>query len=143
MKNTIFLSLLLLTISCNQSDQGNTPVEPITPKPEYTLEDAGEWEDIKNEHLPNVTIDRTKMKNNIRVMIPGRRFSDSHYIEKIGIMNSDKVDLDVEVPANRLEPEVTLTLNPLPSDLERTKIFVKCNLHDLWTVSLEKILNKK
>lgn len=137
-----FFFLFSLTY-CNADQDSNTPVEPITPKQEYTEEDAGEWEEIKNEHLPIVTIDRTQSEKNISVQIPGRNFSNTHYIEKIGIMDRDKIDLTVEVPQNKLEPSVTLTLKPIPSDLDTTKIFVKCNLHDLWTVPLTKVIDKK
>lgn len=140
---TIPIFSLAFLSYCNAEQDMNTPVEPITPKPEYTEEEAGEWEEIKNEHLPIVTIDRTQFEKNIIVQIPGRNFSNSHYIEKIGIMDKDKVDLAVEVPQNKLEPSVNLTLKPIPSDLENTKIFVKCNLHDLWTVPLTKVVNKK
>lgn len=111
------------------------------PKEEYTAEDAGEWESIKEEHLPQVELDPKEGFVNIK--LDGKKFNPSHYIERIGIMNQDKADLVSQPITRESEPKASFVLKPFPSDLEKTKIYVKCNLHDLWTVSLAEAIGKK
>jgi desulfoferrodoxin (superoxide reductase-like protein) len=131
----IFLFILALIVSCAQ-EQEPTKVEPITPKPEYTAEDPAEWESVKSDHLPFV--EAIPSEGTIYIKVPGKDFNPSHYIEKIGIMNKDKQDLDVKAFGREDVPEAKFTIKPFPEDWKNTKIYVKCNLHDLWTTTLEK-----
>ncbi len=121
-------------------DQDSQKVEPKTPQEEYTEQEAGEWESIKDVHLPKVEIDSKAGK--VSVQLEGKNFSQSHYIERIGVMNADKVDLASKPFSRGESPKANFILNPFPSDLEHTKVYVKCNLHDLWTVSFSEALRK-
>lgn len=130
-----FFIILLSFVSCAQIEEDSSQkVEPRTPKAEYTAEDPGEWESIKDSHLPVVEMD-TK-SGVVFVRLQAKNFDLSHYIERIGIMNADKMDLVSKAFQRGEEPKAEFVLKPFPSDLEHTKIYVKCNLHDLWTVSL-------
>lgn len=106
-------------------------IVPKIPKPEYTEKDAGEWDLIKNDHVPIIKINSKSKKNNIEIRVNGN-FSDQHYIERIGIMDENKQDLAGINLKKLQELNVTLTLDPIP-DNPRIKVYVKCNLHDLWT----------
>lgn len=136
----IWLILFLLLSSCVQMEE-EQKVEPKTPKEEYTAEDAGEWESIKEDHLPIVELD--PKEGVVNVWLNPKKFNPNHYIERIGIMNQDKVDLVSKPFGRQEEPRVSFVLKPFPSDLERTKIYVKCNLHDLWTVTLAEVISQK
>ena len=100
--------LILLNFQCTNEEGNNQPppekIIPITPKPEYTEKEAGEWEEIKDEHLPKVKID----------------------------FKQDLAGKSLEV---NQKPEVVLSLNPIPEN-PKVKVYVKCNLHDLWTKPL-------
>lgn len=138
MKKSVFLIFILSILGCAQEDQEK--VDPITPKPEYTATDAAEWEPIKSDHLP--IVDVNIKEKTIHVIVPGKTFDTSHYIEKIGIMDRDKVDLAVKSFDREEKPETTIQLKSFPEDWKHTKIYVKCNLHDLWTTTLEEEIEK-
>lgn len=135
-----FIFVMVFFVGCAQMEEDSQKAEPRTPKAEYTREDAGEWESIKDFHLPIVEIDRKS--GGVSVQLSSKNFDHSHYIERIGIMNGDKVDLASKPLQRGDEPRADFILKPFPSDLERTKIYVKCNLHDLWTVSLSEALQQ-
>ena len=133
-----FFSVLVfisLSFQCTNEESGNqTPPEkvvPVTPKAEYTDEEAGEWEEIKSNHLPKIKIDNKSKKDNIEIHVEGI-FSEQHYIERIGIMDENKQDLAGKSLKKNEKPEVTLSLDPIPEN-PKVKVYVKCNLHDLWT----------
>lgn len=109
-------------------------VSPKTPKSEYTEIDAGEWEGIKDSHLPQIKIISKSKKENIEIKINGE-FTEEHYIERIGIMDENKQDLaGIDLQKKQI-PSVKLTLDPIPEN-PKIKIYVKCNLHDMWTKPL-------
>lgn len=136
LKPVMLLICLTLFWSCTnefQNNQNDPPekVEPKVPKPEYTEVDAGEWEGIKDAHVPHIKINRKSKTDNVEISVKGE-FSEQHYIERIGIMDQNKQDL-AGISLQKLQkPTVTLTLDPIPDD-PHVKVYVKCNLHDLWT----------
>ena len=127
-----------MNFQCTNEEGNNQPppekIIPITPKPEYTEKEAGEWEEIKDEHLPKVKIDFKAKKENIAIKVEGG-FNERHYIERIGIMDENKQDLAGKSLEVNQKPEVVLSLNPIPEN-PKVKVYVKCNLHDLWTKPL-------
>ena len=138
MTKLILLITLVWLFSCVQENQNQN--QPITPQPEYTSEDAGEWEAIKQDHLPFTDVNLKE--KSIFVKVESKTFNETHYIEKIGIMNQDKVDLAVKSFNRTDKTEVAFQFKTFPEDWKHTKIYVKCNLHDLWTTTLEEEIAK-
>lgn len=121
-----------------EDKESQPKVPPRVPKREYTEETPGEWKSIANEHLPDLKIDYSKKKENIHVKVPGHKFTMDHYIEKIGVFDENFIDLDVKTFERGQDPVATLSVNLGDHDPEKIKVFVKCNLHDLWTQALKK-----
>lgn len=151
--NVKFLRLLLLvwiilitSIFCGADNEENgqsgrpensdPSSRAISPKKEYTKEEPAEWAEVANDHIPEIEFNKSKSKGNITVKIPGRKFSERHYIEVIGIMDERFADIDVKYLKRGDAPAAILTLNTKDYDPEKIKVFAKCNLHDLWTVPL-------
>ena len=138
------LSLVLLSCAGDNDNSEKNDVDSnsdsnsraISPQKEYTKDKPAEWEGIANEHLPEVKFDKSKTKDNIKVEVLGRKFTERHYIEVIGIMDERQADLDVKYLKRGDKPTVILSLNTKENDPEKIKVFVKCNLHDLWTTPL-------
>jgi len=127
---TLFLFILSLTVfSC-----GNPPSDDTgAPKPEYTEEDPGRWESIAEDHLPEISILGGYFSPRIKISLESKNWNKSHYIEKIGIFRiSDKKDLAIQ----EFSPGTFVYSAEFPYEYEddQVKVFVKCNLHDLWTV---------
>ena len=127
------LAALLLS-GCKVQEENTSP---ITPQAEYTEDNPGEWEDLEDAHVPVVEIEYLgRGKKNIRIKVrDSSTFNASHYIEKIGIFDQNKVDIVVK-PA---QGPGMFTTEFYTEDLPEhpgVKAFVKCNLHDLWTTPL-------
>ncbi|MCP5502084.1 MAG: hypothetical protein H7A25_19450 [Leptospiraceae bacterium] len=153
----ILLIILSLTLFCGQQDnkdkgdkgkdpsllevskQNPTPTGPRTPMSEYTEEAPGEWEKFKETHVPQIEYFSERSQNNIKVVLKAEGYDNSHYIERIGIMDRDKRDFDSKALKRGQVPQAELTLKDIPEDLSTVKVYVKCNLHDLWTVPLSKV----
>jgi desulfoferrodoxin (superoxide reductase-like protein) len=104
-----------------------------TPLPEYTESYAREWETIAPEHIPQIKFIHRESGEFIQIYVPLKDASASHYIEKIGIADKEtKADLDVAViPRGSKKFQVEL---PYKYNDNQVKVFVKCNMHDMWTV---------
>lgn len=137
----LFFLLFLTVFSCTSENDLEDDSENIsrkkpsvparTPKREYTKEEPGEWKQLEKDHLPIIKIDTSIRKNNVHIIIPGK-FNENHYIERIGIMDEDLKDITgVDLSKNQ-KMEIDLSLYPIP-DNPNTKVYVKCNKHDLWT----------
>ncbi len=137
--HTLLISFYLICFSCSNEGENSTSgqkqkIIPITPKSEYTEQESGEWKLLKDDHLPHIKIIPKSTKDNIEVQVLGK-FNEQHYIERIGIMNRDKQDLAGINLQKMSNANATLTLYPIPESPE-IKVYVKCNLHDLWTKPL-------
>ncbi len=108
----------------------------ISPQKEYTADNPAEWKSVANDHLPEITFNKSKSKENITVKVLGKKFSERHYIEVIGIMDEHSADIDLKYIERGSQPIAILSLNLKDHEPEKVKVFVKCNLHDLWTVPL-------
>ncbi|MBK9497986.1 MAG: hypothetical protein KBF99_02305 [Leptospiraceae bacterium] len=108
----------------------------ISPQKEYTKDKPAEWAQIANDHLPEIVFEKSKSKDNVKVKVLGRKFSERHYIEIIGLMDEHKADIDIKHFERGNNPIAILTLNQKEHNPETVKVFAKCNLHDLWTVPL-------
>jgi desulfoferrodoxin (superoxide reductase-like protein) len=138
-KIIILMGFLLFSIApvtgCGENDRLEKSGEHRKPKEEYTRDKPGEWEEIAGEHLPVVTIHENEIQN-IRVRVNLKSAGTGHYIEKIGIMDSSKRDIAVKTFSRHERYfEAKFSLSPLPEE-KGTKVYVKCNLHDLWTVPI-------
>lgn len=146
MKTNIFLlfGLLIIFLSCSsEHDEKLSHNDPIPPQEEYTKESPGEWKGKETEHLPKIQVlDTSKTKNNIRISVEGE-FNQSHYIEKIGIMDENKNVLDEKTIGEGEEPFVILSLNLTKESSKKAKVYVKCVTHDLWTAPIFDDLVKK
>ncbi len=137
--HSLLVIFYLICFSC--SNEGDNSISgqkqkiiPITPKSEYTEQESGEWKLLKEDHLPHIKIIPKSTKDNIEVQVLGK-FNDQHYIERIGIMNADKQDLTGINLQKTPNPNAILTLFPILEN-PGIKVYVKCNLHDLWTKPL-------
>ncbi len=147
-KKNILLGIMLISfLNCvgdtenkNNYDEKQRNPDPessaISPQKEYTKDKPAEWEPIANDHLPEIIFDKSKTKDNIQIKVPGKKFTERHYIEIIGLMDEHKAEIDVKKFERGNNPIAILTLNQKEYEPENIKVFVKCNLHDLWTVSL-------
>jgi desulfoferrodoxin (superoxide reductase-like protein) len=108
----------------------------ISPQKEYTKANPAEWKSEVNDHLPEIIFNKSKSKENITVKVLGKKFSERHYIEVIGIMDEHSADIDLKYIDRGSLPTAILSLNLRDYNPENVKVFAKCNLHDLWTVPL-------
>lgn len=125
----------------NDNSDGNRPPssEPslaISPKKEYTKENPAEWEEVANDHLPEIEYDEKKSKDNVKIKVLGKKFSERHYIEVIGMMDERGADIDTKYLQRADKPIAILSLSKKDHDPGKIKVFAKCNLHDLWTAPL-------
>lgn len=156
MKKGILIVLTIafsIQLACGKADDKNKPigltdfdnkekVVPRVPMDEYTKEAPAEWSEIADDHLPTIQYLSGELTDNVRISLSGTGFNDSHYIEKIGIMDKNKRTLVVkELKRGNTKPSASLTLKEDPIERKDLKVFVKCNLHDLWTVKLHEAIN--
>lgn len=113
----------------------NQNVQPVVPKAEYTQEAPGEWQNIAKDHLIDFAYDPTSSQINIQVK--GDTFDEGHYIEKIGLMDSNKADITTRTFDRGSIPSVSFNIDS-SVDITKVKIYAKCNLHDLWTMPMVK-----
>ncbi|MCB1178164.1 MAG: hypothetical protein KDK36_11335 [Leptospiraceae bacterium] len=140
MKYLSFLFLLFFFYNCVADEEGGTgktkeilQSNPSTPQKEYTREVPGEWKEIADDHLPKIEIDQNKSKKNVKIFVPGKTFSERHYIEAIGLMDERSRDIELQYFKRGDTPVANLTLDKKKYEINKIKVFVKCNLHDLWT----------
>lgn len=140
---------------CNKDNNQAIGTKPIIPQKVYTEENPGNWKNIKDEHLPRVTIYKNR-KQNIVVHVPIRNPSQKHYIEKIAIVEVEEEKENIQKNNNEIKDaklkvkkelavklfsrhakyfEAIFSLHPVPSGKEII-VYSKCNLHDLWTIPL-------
>jgi desulfoferrodoxin (superoxide reductase-like protein) len=135
----VVIFLMVSIVSCGYDDGSR---DAITPQDEYTLEEPGMWEGKEETHLPIVKIER-EGRGVTKVLVKihsAQGFNKEHYIEKIGIMDEFKRDINVVAlqPQDRHinEPiQAEFTLKDIQEN-PKIKAFVKCNIHDLWTAPL-------
>ncbi len=129
---SMILAGLLFTAGC--SNLKDDPGEGRrTPLPEYTEHNAREWTAVSPEHLPVISFTVKQGTPYIRVQVPLKNPSESHYIEKIGIYNKISKEVLAEKAFSRTDRIFEADFPYDYNDAE-IKVFVKCNLHDLWTV---------
>lgn len=127
-------------ISCGE---GNKPFmdkipeqkNAIMPQKEYTEKNPGNWKGLEDEHLPKIQI-FTGRKQNIVITVPVKNASQKHYIEKIAIIDKSGKELAAKVFSRHKKYfEAIFSIHPLPKR-GTAKIYIKCNLHDVWTAPL-------
>jgi desulfoferrodoxin (superoxide reductase-like protein) len=137
---------LLVPLSC-KDDGGLDPKvtamyktgEHITPLAEYTEENPREWENIADEHVPQARLTTDKGREAIIIKAPLKKPTTAHYIEKIGILDETGREIISETIPRMPNPKTYafFLTDYLPRDRSKLKIFIKCNLHDRWTVLLK------
>ncbi len=138
MKQTIsILTLLILLFAVSCQKEGVDDAEPTKPQDEYTKENPGEWAPVAKDHIPQVELKGKLDPNNIHVTLSGTEFNSSHYIEKVGLVDKEKKEL-VSKSLEKGLHEASLTYKYDFDDLKDMKVYVKCNLHDVWTLTLDK-----
>ena len=140
-----FTLIIAVLLSCKDDGEIDPEVaamyktgSKIKPLPEYTEENPREWAKIAPEHIPQAKMTSNKGRPAIVIQVPLKKGSTEHYIEKIGILD-EKGRVIVSETIPRLPNPRTYAfffVQDLPSDLKKLKIFIKCNLHDRWTVPL-------
>ncbi|MEM7181549.1 MAG: desulfoferrodoxin family protein [Spirochaetota bacterium] len=156
----LFIFTSIFSLSCQQEQPGNENsksdplnienlqknenVQPRVPMAEYTKETPAEWVDVVDEHIPQVKYVPGSSTGNVQVSVEKHPNSMNHYIEKIGIMDRDKRTIVVkELKRGNQISTASLTLKLDPKERKDLKVFVKCNMHDLWTVKLHEAINEK
>ncbi len=141
MKQKILILLPFLFLQFCSGEDGKEKNEPIPPQPEYTDEQPGVWKGLEKDHLPIVKIMRDrKLENNIHVVIE-TQFSDTHYIELVGLIDEDKNTIqEIKIGPNGIVDNY-LSLDLTKESSKKAKVFVKCVQHDLWTIPISKILD--
>lgn len=140
----VFCIFFLSACNDDSADMQQNGSEPAKPQDEYTREEPGEWKSIAEEHIPEVRFEKSGYNYEFTVTVPGRGFTAGHRVEKIGIMDGDKTDIVVNTVNSEEIPVTTvLKLNTEKYSIDNAKVYIKCNLHDLWTVSLQEVLHKK
>ena len=152
----IFLGItiiFLFPLSCKEDRGGVSPeVEalyrtngPLKPLPEYTMEKPREWENIADEHVPDVRLSRLTGKDAIMISVSIEKPTMQHYVEKIGIMDENNKEIVSETILRKPNPKTWayFLIEDLPVEKKGLKAFIKCNLHDMWTTPLDEELFKK
>lgn len=153
-KNTIFLHLsliliLLITFSCKDNENYNSENmrkvremyksgERIKPLPEYTAKNPREWEEVADEHVPQLRKARLRGEDAVLITVPFEKVTMQHYVEKIGILDENGKEI-ISISFERLPNQKSyahFAFSALPRD-RKLKAYAKCNLHDMWTVELD------
>lgn len=135
-KNIVSLIFIMAFINsdCGSENKGNT--EPITPQNYYSYDKPGHYsKELARSHTPIVKIYPDKKENNIVIYVPLEDSSPEHYIQNIGLV--DKNDMDILVKEGnkgnyRGLIKQEFTLHPLPSKGSGVRAFAACSLHDVW-----------
>ena len=128
----IVACVLLLKNACLQGEPERPGGEVL---PEYTAENPGRWEKLAPSHLPEIKFSPGINENDeIHIRLQARHFGKDHYIEKIGLVN---IKTKKELAAKIFMRESTdfSAIFPYNYNDAEIKVFVKCNLHDAWTVT--------
>jgi desulfoferrodoxin (superoxide reductase-like protein) len=129
------LWVLIIIAGCNKSREEDNQKQKV-PQPEYTRENPGEWEGMENEHLPKIEVLPNESKDNVIVTVALKNPSETHYVERIGVMDAERKDIAGQsFTRNAHGYRAVLTVYPLHEN-SNFKVYVKCNLHDLWTMRL-------
>ena len=122
----------LFILQCGFNDDEDT--SPRNPQPEYTEKSPGEWEEIKEMHIPRVHRAIKSNMEKITVHVPLENTSEIHYIEVIGIMDEKRRTL----VSKKFNPDQKVFTVDFPIDpswnLKNITVYAKCSLHDTWTV---------
>lgn len=130
----------MTSLSC----QGNTPPDKKSPRPvpqaEYTNENPGQWADLVSDHVPHIEVNLNKANDNVLVYVILKKPTETHYIEKIGIMDEKQKKVLAEVSFKKDHKgsyNAWMTIKPLDSArLNELKAYARCSQHDLWTAPL-------
>lgn len=130
------LAMGLFAIHCQGDSEDWKKADRIVPLEEYSREEAREWEDIKEDHIPKVRRSIDKGEGAVLIEVD-LKTDTSHYIEKFGVMTMEREEIySVSIErTNRPFNYAYIPLSELPH-FGKYKFFAKCNQHDLWvTVS--------
>lgn len=127
------LAGLLMALHCGGKED-NKPHS--VPNAEYSYEAPGQWIDLRDEHSPQLTYFRDRPQNNLLAYVKLKGSGQQHYIEKIGIMDMNKRDVVPFVTSEKTaegyyQGWFTIESFRYARD-QKWKLYVKCNLHDLW-----------
>jgi desulfoferrodoxin (superoxide reductase-like protein) len=134
LKTALVFSAVLL-IHCKGNSERFQTDTPRTPLKEYTRDDPGEWAGKEDEHYPRLSLDSTKAENVVILVKFPIKHEPDHYIEKIGIMDSDGKDIVVK----RFNPSADFfqARFSIPFIGKGWKAYARCSLHDLWVTPIE------
>ena len=146
--------MFIIPLSC-KDDKGTVSPEVtalynsgdhIKPLEEYTLENPREWKNVADEHIPKVRMSRDRGKDAILITVPLEKATLHHYIEKIGIMDENKRDVLSKSITRQPNPILSafFPVEDLPENKKGLKVYIKCNMNDLWVLPLDnEIFDKK
>jgi len=148
-KNTkilfILITILFVFTSCKNANNENNKKfvdvyktkKKIKPLKEYTRNYSREWSHLSDEHIPQVSKIIDKGDTFLMIKVPLKKPSFEHYIEKIGIIDEKGKEIISKTLKRQKKPKtyVVFDINDIPQN-KKLKVFAKCNLHDMWTASL-------
>lgn len=135
--NMLKISALTMTMGllvfCGKPQEAEVPEGRIIPMKEYSVNNAREWGEIADEHEPMLRKSVDNGKPALLIELPKLKTDYSHYIEVMGILDSEGNQLastGIE-RTNRPLNYGYVDAGVLPWS-GTIKIFAKCNLHDVW-----------
>jgi desulfoferrodoxin (superoxide reductase-like protein) len=122
-----------------------TTDDRIVPLAEYTEDNPREWGDIAQEHIPRVRWTKNNGRDAIVVEVPLKKKSTQHYIERIGVLGANGKEIVSEGIPRLPNPRTHAFFykDDLPAKTEGVKVYIKCNLHSMWTVPLDDAVKKE
>jgi superoxide reductase len=102
----------------------------------YTKQNPGRWSEKVAGHLPNIEIENTNGKVNVKVTTAHGMDGYKHYIIKHMLLDNDYKFLDEQLfdPMKDKVPLSSYTLENYKGTLYAVSM---CNLHDVWLSSVE------
>jgi len=132
MKKIFIVSAALLSLVCQQN-KNNSDYKPGDEPKFYSKDNPGKWQNMENEHNPDITISNEKGEKMIDVKI-GITQTPSHYVELILLADHQHKEL-AKIDIGRLNAPHAIFKLPA-TYRSKAYVIMKCNLHDMWESEL-------
>ncbi|MDH5720935.1 MAG: desulfoferrodoxin family protein [Spirochaetia bacterium] len=131
-KKAVYLLIVLVSLYAAACGGQDKPDFSET-QAEYTEENPGKWADKVSDHLPKIEI-LQKQRDNVLIYVILKDASDTHYIEKIGVIDADNKILHEKSFGRGRQNSYNawFTMNLSDYKGKELKVYAKCSRHDLW-----------
>lgn len=129
----IFISIAIF--NCAVENEEWKKADRLIPLKEYSEEDAREWEEYKEEHIPVIRKSFDNGKDALLIEVPKLVVTQGHYIERFGVIDLEGKEIH-SVAIERNNNPLSYAYIPWEklAGKDRVKAFLKCNLHDTWVL---------